>query len=97
MEKLLSSEHAIPLMLLAALAALVTVIRILYKEKKACEVHRLEITKDVGDLKGDLKEVSAKLEGEESKRNESLRHVEEIHRSVIRIVSGAVRDGEGPR
>lgn len=73
--------------LLAVAGVLGWVVRYLYREQRECEKSRLETQTVVGELKGDVRAVAARLEVTEEHRKEHIDSLRELHRSILETVA----------
>lgn len=59
----------------------------LYREKREADQHRLENVQQIGELKGQVNAVEARLEVEQNTREQHKHEVESLHRSMLEIVA----------
>ena len=59
----------------------------LYRQSLACQKDREQHIADVGELRGEVKAVKARMEEREKAQAEGIARMESLHRGVLEIVS----------
>lgn len=62
------------------------VIRHLYKEKSESDAITIKLTADVGEVRGEVKAMSAKLDADVAGREHHKKDMERLHKSVLEAV-----------
>lgn len=87
-----SEKLGVVIILLLVVSGLIYIVRHLDIEKKHCEESRYDSNAAIGELKGDVRVLSAKMETEVKQREVHLEQIKQLHTDVLTTVTN-LRNG----